>query len=79
MGWGVHTFSKGISPKVNVIPSVKFELDYYNVAVKHVSLYTTGISSRFFIQQMERFGDTKVNHKDEKKLQLIIALLISIA
>ena len=29
----VHTFSKGISPKVNVIKWLEFELAYFEVAV----------------------------------------------
>ena len=28
---GVHIFSKGISPKVNAVGSLEFELTYYNV------------------------------------------------
>ena len=30
---GVHTFLKGISPKVNVIAQLKFEPAYYDVTV----------------------------------------------
>ena len=33
----VHTFSKGISPKVNVIVQLEFKLTYDNVTVKHIS------------------------------------------
>ena len=31
----VHAFPKGISPKVNVIVRLKFELFYYNVTVHY--------------------------------------------
>ena len=36
-GKRVHAFPKGISPKVNVIVGLEFELAYYDVAVKQVS------------------------------------------
>ena len=39
---GVRTFPEGISPKVNAIARVKFELSYYNVTVEHVSHYSKG-------------------------------------
>ena len=38
--WGdkrVHTFPKGIGPKVNVIMRAEFELAYFEVTVKHFS------------------------------------------
>ena len=34
---GFHTFPKGISPKVNVIVQLEFELTHYNVLVQHIS------------------------------------------
>ena len=37
----VHTFSKGISPKVNVVAWLEFELAYYDVVVWNVSHYAT--------------------------------------
>ena len=33
--------SKSLSPKVNLIAQLEFELTYYNVAVQHISHYTT--------------------------------------
>ena len=36
LGWvdkGIHTFSKGISLKVNLINQLEFELAYYDVTV----------------------------------------------
>ena len=39
---GVHAFSKGISPKVNVIARLEFELAFYDVAVQNISHYATG-------------------------------------
>ena len=38
---GVHVFPNGISPKMYAIGRQEFELDYYNVAVQHVSHYIT--------------------------------------
>ena len=38
---GVHNFPKGISPKVNLIAQLDFELTYYNAAVQYISHYTT--------------------------------------
>ena len=37
----VHAFPKGISQKVNVIARLEYLLDYYDVTVKPISLYTT--------------------------------------
>ena len=37
---GVHTFRKGISPKLNVIVRLGFELDYFEVTVQHFTQYT---------------------------------------
>ena len=39
---GVHTFPKGICPKVNVIAWLEFEFAYYDVAVQHDSYYSMG-------------------------------------
>ena len=36
----IHTFSESISPKVNVIMYLEFELTYNDVTVKHVRHYT---------------------------------------
>ena len=36
-----HAFRKDISPKVNVIAQLEFELAYYDVTAKHVSRYAT--------------------------------------
>ena len=37
----VHSFHKGIRPKVNIIAWLGFELAYYNVAFQHINHYTT--------------------------------------
>ena len=37
----VHTFPKGICPKVNVIVRLEFELAYYDPAVHRFNHYTT--------------------------------------
>ena len=38
---GVHTFPKGICPKVNVIAPLEYELAYYDSAVHRFKHYTT--------------------------------------
>ena len=43
---GVHTFSKVISPKVNLKAQLEFELGNYSVLVHHVNRYTIGTSLR---------------------------------
>ena len=42
----VHTFPKGISPKVDVIAWLEFELAYYDFSVHHVTYYATVFYSR---------------------------------
>ena len=39
---GVHAFPKGISPEMNVIVRLEFELAFYDVTVDHASHYATG-------------------------------------
>ena len=38
---GVHTFLKGICPKVNVIARLEYELAYYDPAVYRFKHYTS--------------------------------------
>ena len=40
---GLHTFPKGICPKVNVIAQLEFELAYYDSAFQRFNHYTTKI------------------------------------
>ena len=40
-GEGHYSFRKGISPKVNVIALLGFELPYYDVAAQRVSHYAS--------------------------------------
>ena len=42
MGEGLHTFPKGISPKMNAIARLKFELANYDITVQHVNHNATG-------------------------------------
>ena len=42
---GVHTFPRGISPKVNVVVRLEFELTYFEVAVQPFSHYVIGTPS----------------------------------
>ena len=41
---GVHTFLKGICPKVNVIERLEYELAYYDSVVHRFNHYTTRIT-----------------------------------
>ena len=45
---GVHTFPRGICPKVNVKAQLEFELAYYNSAVNCFNHYTTRTSPYIF-------------------------------
>ena len=44
---GVHTFPKGIRPKVNVTARLEFELAYYDFIVYRFNQYTTRTPSVF--------------------------------
>ena len=44
MGGG-HNFSKGISPKVNLIVRQEFDLSYFEAAVQHINHYVTRIGT----------------------------------
>ena len=54
MGEGVHTFPKGICPKVNVTAWRVFELTYYNVEVQHVNHNATGTPPHFYLKLCKR-------------------------
>ena len=55
---GVHTFPKGICPKVNVIARLEYELAYYDSAVHCFNHYTTRTPPYTHIQlQRERGRD----------------------
>ena len=43
---GVHTFPKGICPKVNVIARLEYELAYYDSAVHRFNHYTRRYSTK---------------------------------
>ena len=43
-GIKVSSFPKGISPKVNIIVQLEFELAYFEATVRHFSHYTLGTS-----------------------------------
>ena len=55
---GVHTFPKGICPKVNVIARLGFELAYYNSAVHRVNIIPRAHSPcQFFISRYNTDAD----------------------
>ena len=47
---GVHTFHKGICPKVNVIARLEYELASYDSAVHRFNHYTTSTPPRFLYE-----------------------------
>ena len=51
----VHIFSKGISPKVNVIIRLEFELASHEVAVQYISHDTTETPSKKFLHTFVRY------------------------
>ena len=53
--WGnkeVHTFTKGICPKLNVKERLKFELANYDSTVHHFNHYTTKTPPAQFIEKV---------------------------
>ena len=59
---GVDIFLKDISPEVNVIARLEFELTYYEPGVLHFNHYTTGTSPRIFnLQRKDRSDTTCLN------------------
>ena len=58
---GVHTFPKGICPKVNVIARLEFELAYYDSAVYRFDHYTPRTARRVVYQRMNRdYSDNSI-------------------
>ena len=55
----VHTFPKGMSPNVNLIVRLEFELAYYVVAVQHMSHYTTSCRNIYRINKKYIFFTSK--------------------
>ena len=51
---GVHSFPKGICPKVNVIARLEYELAYYDSTVHHFNHYTTR-TPLFLTCKIEKF------------------------
>ena len=47
-GLGVHTFPKGLCPKVNIIVQLEFELTYYDSAVQRFNHHTWFNVSKWF-------------------------------
>ena len=50
---GVHTFPKGICPRVNVIARLEYKLMYYDSAVHHFNHYTTRTSPSSIVVSMD--------------------------
>ena len=60
---GVHTFLKGISPKVNVIAQLEFELCYFEVSVQYFNHYATETPSSWKgCGKNLKFGPREFNH-----------------
>ena len=58
---GVHSFTKGICPKVNVIVRLEFELAYYDSVVLHFNHYTTRTTPDFFLEIAHSLNALKTN------------------
>ena len=54
----VHTYPKGINPKVNVIAWLEFELAYYDAVVYHANHSASGTSP---IYQWRNFIQTELS------------------
>ena len=68
---GVHTFPKGICPKVNVIARLEYELAYYDSAVHRFNHYTTRTPPDIFwkidlkvLMSIARVGYTVMRHQE---------------
>ena len=42
----IHTFLKGISPKLNVIAWLEFELSYYDITAQQINQYAEAIPTK---------------------------------
>ena len=58
---GVHTFLKGICPKVNVIARLEYELAYYDSTAHRFNHYTTR-TPRFRICRLHHLQRSKTLH-----------------
>ena len=58
---GVHTFPKGICPKVNVIMRLEYELAYYDSVVHRFNHYTTRTSPVFLRHSVSPIVTTKIS------------------
>ena len=62
----IQYFLKGISPKVNVVVQLEFELAFYDTRVQHISHYVMETSSLInfsfviFFKVMKRIATIKV-------------------
>ena len=75
----VHTFPKGICPKVNVIARLEYELAYYDSAVHRFNHYTTRTPPAFaFSTEIITNTETCIIHQNEIGLLSIISLLRNI-
>ena len=61
---GVHTFPKGISPKLNFISRLEFELAYFKAAVLYLSHHAMGTPSFIFFVTV--WCNLLLNNKDYK-------------
>ena len=58
---GVHTFPKGICPKVNVIARLEYELAYYDSAVHYFNHYNTRTAPLILLLYMYNLKEIKIN------------------
>ena len=78
----LHFFPKSISPKVNVIARLGFELVCFEAVVRHVSNYapgtsTTGFEEEWKMEQLKRNTEKNNNRKKKNQIFSVIYLKIS--
>ena len=56
MDKGVHTFPKGICPKVNIIARLEYELAYYESTVHRFNHYTTRTPPLKFLESNQIYA-----------------------
>ena len=68
---GVHTFPKGICPKVNVIARLEYKLAYYNSAVHRFNHYTMRTPPSIRIKTIEGSNQVETLRKAEAGVILL--------
>ena len=73
---GVHTFPKGICPKVNVIARLEYELTYNDSAVHRFNHYTTRTPPQKVSKEEKRRQKKKKIYESKIEKNIKIAMKI---